>query len=881
MASGQPSEAETSLKPDGREGQQLGQYRVLKRLGAGGMGHVYLALDTHLGRHVALKFLPPELVSDAEMLLRLEAEARATSSLNHPNILTIYEISRLGGQDVCIVSEHVDGTTLRHAIILNLVTVEGAIDIACQVASALVAAHAAGVVHRDLKPGNIMIRQDGYVKVIDFGLAKQARSGRTESSKTLTRPGSVVGTLHYMSPEQAKGDPVDHRTDLWSLGVVLYEMIANRLPFEGPTDSHVIVSILDHPVPPPSSAEPLPSGLLPIIHRALAKNPGKRYNSAAEMLDDLHALSPAPKRASSVRRLSGRPTLIGNSLPWVAAALIAAAAIGGFFFWQYRSPVWFQIASMRELTDSGRASLPVISPDGRYLAYVNGDPGNQEALIVRDVDNPVEQVKIPPRKILYQGLTFSPDGETLFEVEKDDKLVGRLYAMPILGSRPSVPVLVDIDGPVSFSPDGRRFCFVRRSSSPKMSFLEVADRDGRNRRPILSSKTFTIFSFSDWSPKGDRIAIFINDSPGSSGGINLDLVNLDDRQRTIPLPEWRVVGQPRWTRDGRGILVTSATSSQAANQAQLRELDVRTGKTRDLTRDLANYKSASLTANNSEMVALKTESRASLWVSDPDDFTTGQNSVAEGEEHATLTWADDRGVITASKRSGYPNLWIFDPVNQSRLPLTSEPFVEQDAATVPGGHSVVFTSNRSGQFHLWTFNPDRNEFRQITFGPNFDEAPSVSRDGQWVLYTSWTGNQPHLYRVSISGQGNARLTDFEAKNGSLSPDGTHVLCNMADPATSKRSFAVLAVDNPRDFRLIPNLEFPAIWSPDGKSLTVAKTRAGVSNVWIVPLNGGPARCLTKFDDKVIKALAWSPDGKQLACIRVTHANDVVLFRRQE
>ena len=266
----QPSAVrDTVLQPPSREGRQFGSYRILKRLGAGGMGEVYLAFDIRLERQVALKFLPPHLTSNEQAVRRFQQEARAASALNHPNILTIHEVGQIEGEHF-IASEYVDGITLRTALYRKSVDVFTAVDIATQVASALMAAHSAGVVHRDLKPTNIMIRPDGYVKVIDFGLAKliQALDRDSPIDETRTRPGSVIGTLDYMSPEQARGDKLDQRTDLWSLGVVLYEMVAQRRPFEGDTESHVVVGILDNPVPPIENAPQVSPRLIEIVHRA-------------------------------------------------------------------------------------------------------------------------------------------------------------------------------------------------------------------------------------------------------------------------------------------------------------------------------------------------------------------------------------------------------------------------------------------------------------------------------------------------------------------------------------------------------------------------------------------------------------------------------------
>src|SRR4051794_14555763 len=397
------------------EGQLLGSYRILRSLGTGGMGQVYLALDTRLGRHTALKFLSPELLAEPEMLERLQMEARAASSLNHPNILTIYEIAQMGGRHF-IASEYVNGATLRVAIERKAVSLGLAVDIARQVASALVAAHEAGVIHRDLKPGNIMIRPDGYVKVIDFGLAKtvRLRAANSDRSYTLTRPGAIVGTVDYMSPEQARGDSVDHRSDIWSLGVILYELLTERKPFEGATENHLIVGILDAKIPPLPNRDALPAGLPDIVERALAKNPADRYQSAREMLHDLEQVQTGSERRTVWPLQSFDPPKWPRRIALAFAAGAIALSLAAVF-WYMSRPAWFEVESVRQLTFNGRTRLSAISHDGRYLAYVVGDPGGIETLVLKQIESgSSEHIKIPGRPISYLGITFSADSQYLY-----------------------------------------------------------------------------------------------------------------------------------------------------------------------------------------------------------------------------------------------------------------------------------------------------------------------------------------------------------------------------------------------------------------------------------------------------------------------------------
>ncbi len=889
---------ETVVHTDAREGQQVGAYRILRRLGAGGMGHVYLGVDTRLDRQVALKFLPPELTSDQELLHRLQQEARTASALNHPNILTIYEICEWNGE-YFIASEFVDGTTLRTQMERGAIDVGTAIDISSQVASALMAAHSAGVIHRDLKPSNIMIRPDGYVKVIDFGLAKHfAGQGPDPTGSSFTRAGAVVGTIAYMSPEQARGDHVDQRTDLWSLGVILYEMIAHRRPFDGQTDSHVIVSILDHRVRPLPHGKSLPAGLAHLIDCALAKDPRKRYQTAGEMLADLQQVSQASRLGSKIRPVvAGRRTAFPAKL--AAAALVIAVVLACAVWWwpmggkeRLLGPHWFRVESVRQLTFNGRTSLAALSPDGKYLAFVAGDPNGLATLYLKQVDSTTEAVKIGPKRITYAGLTFSADDE-IFVVQKDERQVGQLFAVPIVGDSSSRILVNDIDGPVSFSPNGDHFAFVRYVREHRAgrdqtdSVVFIASRDGSEMRKLVSAENSTLAHRIAWSPKGDLIAaILYRDVAGGSDRPMLDLIDLNGRQSLQNLPNWRLPGQLSWTPDAKTLILTAVAQGDKDNHSQLMQVVAKSREARDITKDLAGYKSASMTVDGEQLAAVKLETKARLWISSTGDLTRGQSAPEEAQDHPTVSWYDGSHVMVNSQRSGFPNVWLFDSDTQTRAGLTSERCVEQGATSIPRsngtGNSVVFSSNRGGRFHLWRFDPERNQYTQLTFGGNYEDTPSVTPDGRWVVYSSWISNDPHLRMVAADGGTSRQLRSESARDPQVSPDGKWIACSLLDPHTSKWEIAVFALDGSGAIRAIPEAQLPLRWAPEGNALTSVRTDSkGISNIWRIPLDGSAPRQLTHFDDETILNFAWSPKGDRLACVRATIGSDVALFSQRK
>lgn len=368
-------------------GHTISHYRIIERLGEGGMGVVYLAQDTTLGRRIALKLLPARFTIDAERVHRFEQEARAASALNHPNIVTIHEIGQLDAAHF-IATEFIDGVTLRERLGAGRLQVDEALAVATQVASALTAAHAARIIHRDIKPENVMLRRDGYVKVLDFGLAKltlpRTSAVDTEAQTTTpinTDPGIVMGTVNYMSPEQWRGQDVDARTDIWSLGVLLYEMLAGSTPFKGETPSHVIVSILDKALPLPASAD-VPAALERIVGKALHKNRDERYQTARELHRDLQNLKQDREVEARLRRpiqesqpVNDLPTDLPESRRhWpgrrrsfaviAAVALVAALALSYTYFFRHRSialPSINSIAVRPFANESGNPDLDYLS----------------------------------------------------------------------------------------------------------------------------------------------------------------------------------------------------------------------------------------------------------------------------------------------------------------------------------------------------------------------------------------------------------------------------------------------------------------------------------------------------------------------------------------
>lgn len=622
----------------------LSRYRITSRIGAGGMGEVYQALDTDLGRPVALKFLSGEVSARENNVNRFIQEAKAASSLNHPNIITVFEIGR-SDDHTFIVTEFVDGLTLRQQMRIARPKLVDVLDIAIQIASALVAAHAAGIVHRDIKPENIMVRSDGIVKVLDFGLAKlietsHPSTGPEETTMAMvnTEPGTVLGTTAYMSPEQAIGREVDARTDIWSLGVVIYEMITARVPFSGASKSHVIVAISDHEPPALTHFAPdVPQALEWIVAEAMTKDPDERCQTAKELLGKLRRLkqrvesgtlptSPSdlslsiPPQSSTGPPISTLTTMAESTRPTSPTALSAtvppprstarkyllALALGfvvvtTIVFAAYRiskQPKLFGPINMTALTTGGKINGEdingqlSISPDGKYVVCAANDSKQQASLWIRQISTNSLVRLVPAENGAYLSTTFSPDGEFVYYVAtlERNKFVPTLYRIPVLGGTPTT-ILERVDSPIGFSKNGAQFAFIRKGENE--TSLLVANKDGDVEPKILASvRAPEEFSLSGpaWSPDDKRIALGTH--KGGKAAVTEVSTETGD-SKAIGSFGWTSVGRMLWLGDGSGLVLSGQTFSGSVG-TQVWLLSYPSGEARRITNDLNGYGEVSL-----------------------------------------------------------------------------------------------------------------------------------------------------------------------------------------------------------------------------------------------------------------------------------------------
>ena len=864
-------------------GTVVGHYRIESQLGGGGMGVVYLAEDLQLLRKVALKFLPERVAGDEAAIARFRREARAASALNHPAICTIHDIAEHDGRPF-IVMERLDGRTLREALANGPLAPDRLTSLGLEIAEALDAAHDAGVVHRDIKPANIFVTERGHAKLLDFGLAKvepdisagaSARATMPDEAH-LTSPGTTLGTVAYMSPEQVRGDTVDKRSDLFSFGVVLYEMATGALPFRGTTSAMVSHDIISRTPARPRALNPdLPLDLDRLIVKALEKDRAVRYQSAAEMRADLTRLS---------RDHEASPPARGN-LGIVAAALtIALAIVGVYLARSSRSTSEESPAAssapppyeIEQLTASGTAAAPAISPDGRFVVYAQTD-GDATSLRVRQVATGSNtQVVAPEAGVVLGFPTVTPDGGFVDFVRG---LGARrtLQRVPFLGGTQRT-VIEHISSPVGWSPDGTRMAFIRHDGM--RSELIVADANGGGER-VLARRQVPLYLLSvfivgeppvrpAWSPDGRVIALY------EFGDFDPRVVFVDVTTGAETIREARGGFQPRglaWL--GPAALVLSQPQEEG-QRVQLWQMSYPDGAVSPLTNDLNSYIGVDLDSSRSRLVTTRLETRTSLWVGDaaglggkeivPPTLFTGR--------FVWVSWAGPR-VLFNTTSSGRASVAAVGPeggVDEDVAP--AGPNLLNGAAT-SDGRTLVYARRGDG---VWKTDSAGRSPVQLTALEAFDVR--ITPDDRHVVFLSSKSGAESPWIVPIDGGEAAQVFNAPTSWGTLdiSPDrrllfmsgGRMVICDLPTCA------------NRHEMNLPANYEGRPRWTPDGQRIVYIGR--GGANLWSIGLEGGTPRQFTRFPESAsgrsIGAFAWSRDGKRLAIVHTSATHDIVLIKRR-
>jgi eukaryotic-like serine/threonine-protein kinase len=898
-----------------RAGQEFGKYTIIKFLGSGGMGEVYQARDNKLERIVALKVLPADLASNNERIRRFMQEARSASALNHPNILTIHEIGESDGWHY-IASEFVEGETLRQRMKSETPPdLPEILEISRQIATALNAAHKAGIVHRDIKPENIMLREDGLVKILDFGLAKLTESLHAQNTALnlqTTNPGLILGTVAYMSPEQARGQKTDARSDIWSFGVVLYEMLTGKTPFEGSSPGDIIAAILtaEPSIHNENFYESAPE-LRQMAAKALRKEPAERYQYASEIITELKKISVEPglsakntdsfveskvtdlARATASKKVStsdftfSRSTAIsfdsGKSKALVSAAVLITVVLAGalaVYYFSSRNTRAPGAMKITRILDTGKTTQAAISPDGKYLAQVSSDAG-QTSLSVRHIATNSSVQLVPPAAVGIASLTFSNDGDYIFYVSRQKDSPGILYQIPVLGGEPR-KILENISGAATFSPDGKKFAFVR-NVSPDETALITVNSDGGEERVLASRHKPDYLSASpSWSPDGAIIACATGTSKGDRASKILLFSAESGQESQLSDQKWRLVDRLQWLNDGSG-LVAPAIEMTGQEAAQIWFFPFPGGEARRITNDLNDYAGISLTADSNSLVTLQFEMRRNFWL--VSNTETGEaKSITDNipDNYRAVAWTSDKKIIYPSLNAGNRDIWIMNSDGSNRKQITSTPHNDILPDASPDGKYIAFGSNRSpaGTVNIWRVSADGANPVQLTFGKD-ESFPKFTPDSKWIIYVSGANDSPPelrtIWKISVEGGEPIQLTTQPAFGSDVSPDGKQFACWYKIDKSAPWKIAVIPIEGGEPVKLLDAAPATQLrWSPDGKEIAYVKTENSVSNIWSQPINGDPPRQLTGFTSEQIFQYDWSDDN-QIVCSRGTTIRSAILI----
>jgi Tol biopolymer transport system component/tRNA A-37 threonylcarbamoyl transferase component Bud32 len=890
-------------------GKVVSHYRVIQKLGGGGMGVVYRARDTKLGRDVALKFLPEEMNRDSAATERFRREARSAAAINHPNICTVYEIGEHEGHPF-LAMELLDGATLKHKAGGKPVPVDSLLDWAIQIADGLEAAHARGIVHRDIKPANLFITSTAHAKILDFGLAKltaeatSAPAGVNDASITLldpvTNPGVVAGSPHYMSPEQARGEQLDFRTDLFSFGAVLYEMATGRVPFEGASNAVILASILrDDPKSPAGLNPALPPKFVDIIAKLLEKDREMRYQSAADLRADLkrlqrHSVTGQTAAVQEPRTVAGT----GKKWIWLGAVAAVLAIFGAIYvFRQPGSRKYFENIQLTQLTTTGSVLSAAISRDGKYLAYLSAARGAY-SLRVRQIATGTDLEIVPPSPgwsyiPWSSGISFSPDGNYVYFIRRrEGRNLPDLFRVPSLGGEPH-GLTENVECAPAFSPDERHIAFTRMNDLLGEASLLVMNSDGGGERVLKTWKHpngFPLESSPAWSPDGKLIA-FARSEQNGSGDFRLGIVVFrweSGSQQTAGSAEWLGISRMNWLPDGRGLIVSGRL--RTARNDQLYVVSYPVYRARQVTNDLSVYRQAVTTADGVQLAAVRTEDTSNLWVIPSEKVSAPKTErgatqvtfASAPEGNVGLAWLRD-GKLAYSMWSGeHTEIAVVD-ANAAGQPkqLTQSAFIQGPVAfsACGDGRTVVYSSRAENAPGIWRMDVDGGNAKRLTRGPG-DLSPSCSPDGRWVAFGSVKDRQQTIWRVSIDGGEPVRLTDTPGIVPMFSPDGANIAF-ASETQSGKLVLRIIPIAAGKPPLAVGEGFISYLvyhWAPNGLAIDYFDYKDGVRNIWRLPLDGTPPKQITHLERGTFWDFAWSADGKKLALARGTRTSDVVLIR---
>ena len=860
-------------------GAKVDDYEVLGLLGAGGMGEVYRARDPILKRDVALKVLPPFVAKDPDRLWRFEQEAQAAAALNHPNILAVYRFGVFEGAPY-LVSELLVGETLKQQLRHGPISLRRAIDMGIQIAHGLAAAHDKGIVHRDLKPDNLFITKEGRIKILDFGLAKlmqpQPRAADKDASAPTqtyqTDPGAVMGTAGYMSPEMVRGELVDHRTDIFAFGAVLYEMLAGKRAFQHSTSAETMTAILrDDPPGVSQIARNAPPGLQRVVHRCLEKNPERRFQSASDLAFALEAISESGISTSAAVQWPG-PRRQRKALFWwiglAGLAAIVAASIATYYLAADRGPAPFAHYSLQRVIDSKHVGSVAISPDGVYLAAVLHDANGAQSLLLHHIPTNSQRTIVQDPAYKYDGVTFSPDGSYIyFRIDAlGQPRPGRWdnYRVPVLGGQPT-RVIAGVDFPLTFLDGGQRVCFYREDHTAGSYQFLSANADGSDQQ-VLANRQKPFPQLTACSPSG-RFAV-LEDSLGNVESLEFS----SGATRTVASAAalGGYLNDMQWIPNGKGLFITLR---EKIDFAPISFLSYPSGKMRQITNDLSVYSGISLTANARTIATTQNDLNArfaELPLAESASLQEGQTG-----ELVWFTWLDNNTIVA----NGAGNLRVVNLLKNETTAVNVKNgyLFGQPSRCGPDTIVLVGAALQEDVRRVYTLHFDGSGLTQVTKGPR-DYFPECTADGEWVFYADNTDqNNPILIRQSLRGGAPQKLAQgriwFDvSSDGKLLATaafdkGAPLKIVSLDSLRTIRSFAI------RDFDDFDRFAFSA----DSRSIFYVTEKGADATIWRQPLETATPVKVASLPGRTVNWIRPSPDGKKLGLILEAPTSEAVLL----
>lgn len=870
-------------------GTKLGPYVILAPIGAGGMGEVYRARDPRIGRDVAIKVLPPSFAQDADRLRRFEQEVRASGALNHPNILTIFDVGQGDGSPY-IVSELLEGSTLLDRMRAGPIPTAKAIEYALEVSRGLAAAHGKGIVHRDLKPGNIFVTKDGRVKILDFGLAKLAHPAEGVGDQTqvstetgITEAGAIVGTLSYMSPEQASGRPTDFRSDQFSLGSVAYEMATGKRPFQRNTAAETLTAIIrEEPEPVAALSQQTPTLFRWFIERCLAKDAEGRFDSTRDLARDLEGIYKHMSEMGAARGILPALAPAKTSalkIFFVAAGLTLAAAAGAALVWwqlsgETRVP---QTSAIRYLTYSNHDHAPAASPDGRLIAF-SSDRDGQRRIWLKEV---LTGSEVPLTTGGPDDLPrFSKDGSTILFTRANS-----LYRMSIVGGEARKLIEDAVAG--DWSPDAREIAFVRWKfkdglTSTAIGMVSVSGEGGRE---VARVPNYTL-NFPRWSPDGHYIGAVDLTAPLNAAfsylgateravligrtGIpsSIFLVSADGKEiRAVATPPGgTAISSLAWL--SPDMVVYSQAESANGGTGRIVRHNLRSGDWQTLlTSPLSN---AVLDIAGPGRIVFDIDPTSS-----PESLR--EFSLKEKTKSRWLTRGNSRDrqpvyspngewVLFSSNRSGNLDLWEVSTITGALRRITDDPADDWDPAFTPDGRNILWSSRRGGHLEIWMAEADGSNARQVTHDGLDAENPTMTRDGRWIIYASANPDKKGIWKIHPDGSAATRLVTGDDVIPEVSPDGRYAVYIGA----ANSPLQVVRIDDGAVVAFSIRNAFRPRWMLDGRTIAfVGPDEKGEPGVFAQDFVPGQdttrtRRALAGFDPEApTESFGISPDGSRI------------------